>query len=93
MKEIINKSIIFDFDDSSLIYLDWNKLSLNEINSLNLSKFDIVNIPYEDFSNKITNYYCSFFDSSKSKTGVIGMFINKDKEKFLNNNINKYNFK
>ena len=63
---------------------DYEKLTDEEINNLSLGIFDIINIPHKSFDNIIPNYVCSFFYSSKSKTGYCAIFINKDRETYHN---------
>ena len=91
--ETVNKSIIKDWDDGETIFLDYEKLTDDEINNLTLSKFDVVNIPKQSFDKTIPNYYCSFFYSIKSQTGYGAIFINKNKDIYHNlKHINRNNF-
>lgn len=91
--DTVNKSIIKDWDDGETIFLDYEKLTDEEINNLNLAKFDVVNIPKQSFDKTIPNYYCSFFYSIKSQTGYGAIFINKNKEIYHNlKHINRNNF-
>lgn len=80
----VSKSIIKDLDDGETIFLDYEKITDEEINNLSLGSFDIINIPKKSFDNIITNYYCSFFYSIKSKTGYGAIFVNKDRETYHN---------
>jgi hypothetical protein len=91
-KELIKKSIIKDFDDGQTIFIDWNKISEEEINQLKISYFDVVNIPKECYDDKINNYYITFISSNKSQTGYIGMFINKNRDIFVSNKYSKNDF-
>lgn len=91
--ETVNKSIIKDWDDGQTIFLDYEKLTDDEINNLTLAKFDVVNIPKQSFDKTIPNYYCSFFYSIKSQTGYGAIFINKNKDIYHNlKHINRNNF-
>ena len=91
--ETVNKSIIKDWDDGKTIFLDYEKLTDDEINNLTLAKFDVVNIPKQSFDKTIPNYYCSFFYSIKSQTGYGAIFINKNKDIYHNlKHINRNNF-
>lgn len=91
--DTVNKSIIKDWDDGETIFLDYEKLTDDEINKLTLAKFDVINIPKQSFDKTILNYYCSFFYSPKSQTGYGAIFINKDKEIYHNlKHINRNNF-
>ena len=40
----VSKSIIKDFDDGETIFLDYEKLTDEEINNVSLGSFDIINI-------------------------------------------------
>lgn len=86
-KKLVQKSLIRNFDGGQTIFLDWDKISENEINELKLSYFDVVNIPKQSYDDTITNYYLTFIKSEKSSTGFIGMFVNKDRNIF---NTEKY---
>lgn len=91
--ETVNKSIIKNWDDGETIFLDYEKLTDEEINNITLAKFDVINIPEHSFDKTIPNYYCSFFYSPKSQTGYGAMFINKNKEIYHNlKHINRNNF-
>ena len=79
-----SKSIVKDWDDGETVFLDYEKLTDEEINNLSLGIFDIINIPHKSFDNIIPNYVCSFFYSPKSKTGYCAIFINKDRETYHN---------
>jgi hypothetical protein len=37
-------------------------------------------MPFDGYG--LTNYYLSFFECNKSKTGHVGMFVHKDRETF-----------
>lgn len=91
-KEVVQKSIIHNFDDGEIIFLDWNKITENELNEIVLSYFDVVNIPKECYDN-ISNYYITFISSVKSSTGYIGMFVNKNRDVFRKNNYLRSDFK
>lgn len=80
--EIIEKSVIPNFDDGIMIFLDWNKLSPDDINRMEYGCFDVVNIPKEDYRKMFPNYYVTFYYSLKSSTGVVGMFIHRNREIF-----------
>lgn len=82
--ETVSKSIVKDWDDGETVFLDYEKLTDEEINNLSLGIFDIINIPHKSFDSIITNYVCSFFYSPKSKTGYCAIFINKDRETYHN---------
>lgn len=89
----IKKAIINDWDDGNIIYLDYEKLTDLEINSLELANFNIVNIPHKSFDKIISNYYCTFFESDKSNTGLVGIFVNKNKTIYYSQkHINRYNY-
>lgn len=91
--DTVNKSIIKDWDDGETIFLDYEKLTDEEINNLNLAKFDVINIPKQSFDKTIPTYYCSFFYSVKSQTGYGAIFINKNKGIYHNlKHINRNNF-
>ena len=80
----VSKSIVKDWDDGETVFLDYEKLTDEEINNLSLGIFDIINIPHKSFDSIIPNYVCSFFYSKKSKTGYCAIFINKDRETYHN---------
>jgi hypothetical protein len=80
----VSKSIVKDWDDGETIFLDYEKLTDEEINNLSLGRFDVINIPKKSFDNTIPNYYCSFFYSLKSQTGYGAIFVNKDRETYHN---------
>lgn len=91
--DTVNKSIVKDWDDGKTIFLDYEKLTDDEINNLTLAKFDVINIPKQSFDKTIPNYYCSFFYSIKSQTGYGAIFINKNKEIYHDlKHINRNNF-
>lgn len=91
--DTVNKSIVKDWDDGETIFLDYEKLTDEEINNLTLAKFDVINIPKQSFDKMIPNYYCSFFYSIKSQTGYGAIFINKNKDIYHNlKHINRNNF-
>ena len=91
--ETVNKSIIKNWDDGETIFLDYEKLTDEEINNLTLAKFDVINIPKQSFDKTIPNYYCTFFYSIKSQTGYGAIFINKNKDVYHNlKHINRNNF-
>lgn len=89
-KEIITKAIVKDFDDSDVIYLDWNKIIPEDLNILNIGKFNVTNIPFKSFDKLVHNYYISFFECIKSDTGYCAMFIAKDRNVYKNNRLTKY---
>jgi hypothetical protein len=91
-KELIQKSIINNFDDGQTIFLDWEKLTEYEINNIVLSYFDVVNIPKQSYDDTINNYYITFISSNKSKTGYIGMFINKNRNIFSSEKYSRNDF-
>lgn len=91
-KELIQKSIINNFDDGQTIFLDWEKLTEYEIDNIILSYFDIVNIPKQNYDDTINNYYITFISSNKSKTGYIGMFINKNRNIFSSEKYSRNDF-
>lgn len=91
-KEIVKKSIIRNFDDGQTIFLDWNKLTEKELNSIKLAYFDVVNIPKQSYDDTINNYHITFLTSNKSKTGYIGMFINKNKNIFSSEKYSRNDF-
>lgn len=89
----VSKSIVKDWDDGETIFLDFEKITEEEINNLVLAKFDVINIPEKSFDKSIPNYYCTFFYSPKSQTGYGAMFINKDPDIYHNmKHINRNNF-
>lgn len=90
-KEIVKKSIIRNFDDGQTIFLDWDKLTEKELNSIKLAYFDVVNIPKQNYDN-INNYHITFLTSNKSKTGYIGMFINKNRNIFSSEKYSRNDF-
>lgn len=91
-KEIVKKSIIRNFDDGQTIFLDWDKLTEKELNSIKLAYFDVVNIPKQSYDDTINNYYITFISSNKSKTGYIGMFINKNRNIFSSEKYSRNDF-
>lgn len=92
-RDIIEKSIIKDWDKGEVIYLDYKKLTDTEINDLELAHFNVTNIPYKSFDKHIGNYYCTFFSSDKSSTGWVGMFVNKNKTMYYTQkHINRHNY-
>jgi hypothetical protein len=73
------------FDDSDRIYFNFEDTSLEELDNSGLSYFDVYNLPYLTYdvnSYRLKNYFLSYFKSSKSNTGYVGMFVHKDKEIF-----------
>lgn len=91
-KEIVKKSIIRNFDDGQTIFLDWDKLTEKELNSIKLAYFDVVNIPKQSYDDNINNYHITFLTSNKSKTGYIGMFINKNRNIFSSEKYSRNDF-
>lgn len=91
-KEIVKKSIIRNFDDGQTIFLDWDKLTEKELNSIKLAYFDVVNIPKQNYDDTINNYHITFLTSNKSKTGYIGMFINKNRNIFSSEKYSRNDF-
>lgn len=91
-KEIVKKSIIRNFDDGQTIFLDWDKLTEKELNSIKLAYFDVVNIPKQSYDDTINNYHITFLTSNKSKTGYIGMFINKNRNMFSSEKYSRNDF-
>lgn len=91
-KEIVKKSIIRNFDDGQTIFLDWDKLTEKELNSIKLAYFDVVNIPKQSYDDTINNYHITFLTSNKSKTGYIGMFINKNRNIFSSEKYSRNDF-
>lgn len=91
-KEIVKKSIIRNFDDGQTVFLDWNKLTENELNSIKLAYFDVVNIPKQSYDDTINNYHITFLTSNKSETGYIGMFINKNRNIFSSEKYSRNDF-
>jgi hypothetical protein len=91
-KELVQKSIIRNFDDGQTIFLDWEKLTEHEINNIVLSYFDVVNIPKQSYDDTINNYHITFLTSNKSKTGYIGMFINKNRNIFSSEKYSRNDF-
>lgn len=91
-KEIVKKSIIRNFDDGQTIFLDWDKLTEKELNSIKLAYFDFVNIPKQSYDDTINNYHITFLTSNKSKTGYIGMFINKNRNIFSSEKYSRNDF-
>ena len=91
-KEIVKKSIIRNFDDGQTIFLDWNKLTEKELNSIKLAYFDVVNIPKQSYDDTINNYHITFLTSNKSETGYIGMFINKNRNIFSSEKYSRNDF-
>ena len=91
-KEIVRKSIIRNFDDGQTIFLDWNKLTEKELNSIKLAYFDVVNIPKQNYDDTINNYHITFLTSNKSETGYIGMFINKNRNIFSSEKYSRNDF-
>lgn len=91
-KEIVKKSIIRNFDDGQTIFLDWNKLTERELNSIKLAYFDVVNIPKQSYDDTINNYHITFLTSNKSETGYIGMFINKNRNIFSSEKYSRNDF-
>lgn len=73
------------FDDSERIYFNFEDTSLEELDNSGLSYFDVYNLPYLTYdmnSYRLKNYFLSYFKSSKSNTGYVGMFVHKDRETF-----------
>ena len=92
-RNVIRKSIVENFDDSAVIYLDFNSVSSTQLNQLELAHFNVINIPCKSFDKDISNFYCSFFESNKSDTGYVAMFTNKSKTVYYNQkHINKHNY-
>lgn len=91
-KEIVKKSIIRNFDDGQTIFLDWDKLTEKKLNSIKLAYFDVVNIPKQSYDDTINNYHITFLTSNKSKTGYIGMFINKNRNIFSSEKYSRNDF-
>lgn len=89
---IISKSIIADFDDGQTIFLDRERVTLYELNELVIGNFNVVNIPKQSYDVEIPNYYCSFYESKKSSTGYVAMFINKNREIYKTKNVNRINY-
>lgn len=74
------------FDDSDRIYFNFEDTTLEELDNSGLSYFDVYNLPfltYDENSYKLKNYFLSYFECRKSKTGYVGMFIHKDKSTFF----------
>jgi hypothetical protein len=72
-------------DDSDRIYFNSEDTSPEELDNSGLSYFDVYNLPYLTYdvnSYRLKNYFLSYFKSSKSNTGYVGMFVHKDKEIF-----------
>lgn len=91
-KELVRKTIIRNFDDGQTIFLDWEKITEQEIDDIVLSYFDIVNIPKQSYDDTITKYYITFISSNKSKTGYIGMLVNKDRKIFNSETYSRNDF-
>ena len=73
------------FDNSESIYFNFEDTSLEELDNSGLSYFDVYNLPFltgEVDSSKLKNYFLSYFECPKSKTGYVGMFVHKDEETF-----------
>jgi hypothetical protein len=68
------------FDDSGRIYFNFEDTTIEELDNSGLSYFDVYNMPFDGYG--LTNYYLSFFECKKSKTGYVGMFVHKDWETF-----------
>lgn len=78
--EIIKKCIDPNFDDGETIFLDFSKVSIEELCNTGLGKFDLFNIPFETPKALEEQYYVSFFDCYKSSTGVCAMVISKNRQ-------------
>lgn len=90
---IISKSIIPNFDDGTTIFIDRERVVLQELNELKIGRFNVVNIPYQSYDNEIPNFYCTFYTSKKSSTGYVAMFVNKNRDIYNNTkNINRLNY-
>ena len=69
------------FDDSDRIFFNFEDTTIFELDNSGLSYFDVYNMPFDSYS--CMNYYLTFFECKKSKTGYIGMFVHKNKEHYL----------
>ena len=56
--ETVSKSIVKDWDDGETVFLDYEKLTDEEINNLSLGISDIINIPHKSFDNVIPSHLC-----------------------------------
>lgn len=65
---------------SKTIYFNFEDTNIEELDSLNLSYFDVYNIPKDYY--KLNNYFVSFSSCSfeTSKTGYIAMFVNRNRK-------------
>lgn len=66
------------FGSSKTIYFNFEDTNIEELDSLNLSYFDVYNIPKDYY--KLNNYFVAFSSCGNSKTGVIAMFVNKNRK-------------
>ena len=48
-RNIVRDSIVENFDDSAVIYLDFNLVSSTQLNQLDLAHFNVTNIPCKSF--------------------------------------------
>jgi hypothetical protein len=66
------------FDDSKTIFFNFEDTSIEELDNLELSYFDVFNIPKDYY--KLKNYFITFYNCPKSSTGVVAMFVNRNRK-------------
>lgn len=66
------------FDDGKTIFFNFEDTSIEELDNLELSYFDVFNIPKGYY--KLKNYFVTFYNCPKSSTGVVAMFVNRNRK-------------
>lgn len=85
-------------DDGNLIWFDFKNIDLDALENMDISKFDMTNMPvvyegrdilgyprYSPVHFELKNYYVCFFEDAESETKYSCMCINKNKEIYKQN--------
>lgn len=66
------------FDDSNILWFNWQTTNEKELDSLDVMHFDVFNVEYGEINEKaLENFYVTYFECKKSLTGYCAIFTRK----------------